>query len=57
MNRAKSLISSIGMTKWFLINSWSYMGHSRLEFFKGVVPAWFRFTVLTYSDFRGLADG
>ena len=56
MNRIESAIKSISMTGWFIKASWQYittkhMG-SKLEFFVGIIPAWFRFTVETYKDCR-----
>tara|TARA_R110002020_G_scaffold465655_2_gene687201 strand:+ start:674 stop:850 length:177 start_codon:yes stop_codon:yes gene_type:complete len=56
MSRVKSIIKSLLMTKWFIKTSWGYITtkhfNSKVEFFAGLLPAWFKFTVATYKDFR-----
>ena len=48
---------AIGMTKWFITASWRYVVtksfSSKVEYFLGLIPAWVRFTVATYKDFKG----
>jgi len=56
MDRIKSAISAVFMTPWFIKSSWRYITtksfRSKVEFFRGVVPALFRFAILTYNDYR-----
>ncbi len=56
MNRFDSAAKALGMTSWFVKASWSYITtkhfNSKVEFFVGVVPAWYRFTIETYADYR-----
>ena len=56
MKQLKAAIKSIYMTKWFFIASWKYIVTktfaSKVEFFKGIIPAWFRFTVAAYKDYE-----
>jgi len=56
MNRSKSTIKALGMTGWFLKNSWSYIVtkklSSKVKFLKGLIPAWAKFTIATYKDCR-----
>jgi len=52
MNKIKSALRAIGMTKWFIVTSWDYMNGSRLEYFMRLFPAWFGFTLLAYKDFK-----
>ena len=57
MNKFKAVIMAIGMTKWFITASWRYVVtgsfSSKVEYFLGLIPAWVRFTVATYKDFKG----
>lgn len=54
MKKIKTLIFALSQTKWFFVKSWSYIvtdnPKGRIEFFKGVIPAWFRFTYYVYRD-------
>ncbi len=56
MNRIKSALKAISMTPWLIKTSWHYITtkrfSSKIEFVKGFVPAWYRFTVATYRDCR-----
>ena len=56
MNIVKSFYKALYMTPWFIKESWSYIvikhWSSKIEFFVGLIPAWYRFTVLTYKDHR-----
>jgi hypothetical protein len=56
MNIARSYLSAIKMTPWFVKASWRYVVTKRLsskvEFFIGIIPAWARFTVMTYKYCR-----
>jgi len=56
MNKIKSALRAIGMTKWFIVTSWGYMNGGRLEYFVRLFPAWFRFTLLAYKDFKGVSE-
>jgi len=42
------------MTPWFVSESWSFVVTktftSKIEFFIGLAPAWYRFVKLTYGD-------
>jgi len=57
MNRLNALTKAVAMTPWFVKNSWSFVVtkrfSSKVEFITGLIPAWFRFTCLTYKDFKG----
>ena len=50
----KAALRAVGMTKWFIITSWVYMTDNKLHYFKGLVPAWARFTLATYRDMKEL---
>ncbi len=56
MTKIKSALKAIGMTPWFIKTSWSYITTKRLsskiDFFTGITPSWFRFTIATYKDCR-----
>jgi len=56
MSRIKSILNALKMTPWFIVNSWSYVTtktlESKTEYFTGLIPAWYRFTVITYKDCR-----
>ena len=57
MNKIKAAIMAVVMTKWFITTSWSYIitksFSSKVDYFVGLIPAWGRFTVATYKDFKG----
>ncbi len=61
MNRCKALYWTLKKTPWFIENSWYYIVNyrwkSKVEFFVGIVPAWFCFMKLTYKDCRGNYHG
>ena len=50
----KAALRAVGMTKWFILTSWVYMSDNKLHYFKGLVPAWARFTLSTYRDMKEL---
>ncbi len=56
MNRIKAAIKALGMSYWFVKKSWCYVVTkkvvSKVFFFTWVIPAWIRFTFLTYKDYR-----
>ena len=56
MNRFISAIKAVGMARWFFVNSWSFVItnkiDSKIEFFKFIIPAWYRFTISIYKDCR-----
>ena len=56
MNRVKAAVKAVGMTKWFIKTSWSYITtkslQSKVEFITGLIPAWLKFTHATYKDFK-----
>jgi len=56
MSRIKSAFKALMMTTWFVKASWNYIVtkrfSSKVEFFTGLIPAWIRFTSLTYKDLR-----
>lgn len=58
MSRTESIIKSLGMTKWFIVESWKYIAtkhlSSRIEYVTGLIPAWSRFIMATYKDYRGV---
>lgn len=58
MKKLKAMFYAISLTKWFFIKSWSFIvtsnPKSKIEYFKGVMPAWFRFIGLVYHDYDNL---
>lgn len=56
MSRTKAVFNALKMTPWFIVTSWRYVVGkrfiSKVEFFTGLIPAWFSFTVATYKDCR-----
>ena len=56
MNKIQSTIHAISKTWWFLKTSWDYIitkeCSSYLEYFVGVIPARYKFMIVTYRDFR-----
>jgi len=52
MSRVESAYKSFLMSKWFIEESWSFMTGSRIKFFIYFIPAYFRFMILTYKDYR-----
>ena len=61
MSVIKSIALSLKMTPWFIRESWKYITtkrlRSKIEFARGLLPAWFRFTVATYKDIRLTGEG
>ena len=57
MKTYTAALKALGMTRWFITASWRYVVtkslNSKVEYFVGLVPAWGRFTVATYKDFKG----
>jgi hypothetical protein len=49
-------LKAIGMTRWFIVTSWGYIVtksfSSKVEYFAGLIPAWGRFTVAMYKEFK-----
>lgn len=56
MKKIKHFIFALSMTKWFFVKSWSFIVTSnpkgKIEFFKGIIPAWVRFTYYVYRDMQ-----
>ena len=56
MSKVKSALKALGMTKWFVVTSWGYIVtkrfSSKVEFTKGLLPAWYGFTLMTCKDCR-----
>jgi hypothetical protein len=61
VSRIQSLLKAISMAKWFAKTSWCYVTtkrfSSKVEFLFGLIPAWIRFTLYTYKDFREFKGG
>jgi len=60
VNKLKSIVRSLGMTKWFYMASWEYIVtrkfESKVEYATGIIPAWIKFTIATYGDFKKMDD-
>ena len=56
MTKLKAFYATIKMTKSFVKTSYSDIvtkhPSSKVDFLLGVLPAWFRFSKLTYKDFK-----
>ncbi|MDD4242882.1 MAG: hypothetical protein PHG08_01085 [Bacilli bacterium] len=54
MSKIKALLIALSYTKWFFVKSWKFVVakelKSKIEFFKGVIPAYCRFIIYTYDD-------
>ncbi len=53
MNK-KAVIKTLGMTKWFIKNSWTFIVSKPVDiikFFKGFIPAGMKFARITYKSF------
>lgn len=61
MSKTRSAFRALMMTRWFILTSIRYVvtkrWQSKVEFLTGVFPAWVRFTVATYGDFRAERSG
>jgi len=57
MKNLKAMILAISITPWFIKTSWGYIVNnsvkSKAKFVVGLIPAWVRFTVLSYKDIKG----
>jgi len=55
MKKIKAMFYAISLTKWFFVKSWSYIvtsnPKSKIEYFTGIIPAWFRFINLSYDGY------
>lgn len=55
INNLKAIVKTIGRTKWFIKNSWIYIVDKPvniMKFFRGVIPAWIKFSKIIYKDYR-----
>ncbi len=60
MNKTHSAINTLKKTSWFCIESWKFITTksivSKLEYFIYLIPAWYRFSLATYKDYRNLIE-
>ena len=52
MTKLKAFYATIKMTKSFVKTLQDFNKQTKVDFLLGVLPAWFRFSKLTYKDFK-----